>query len=122
MDWGAGALKPKFWMAAAAVAVSLSACADGPPRHVKSPDSVILTQNDITDRPYTIVKDLDVSVGKATLFSDDPTPADIDKKLKKEAAELNADAVIFVRYGTVGVTLFNWGELEGKGRAIVFKK
>ena len=88
MSGGRERLKPKFWMAAAGVAVTLSACADGPPRHVKSPDSIILTQNDITDRPYTVVKDLDVSVGKATLFSDDPMPAQIDKELKKQAGDL----------------------------------
>jgi len=61
----------KSWLIAATVAVSLSACADGPPKVVKSPDSVILTENDIADRPYQIVQDLDVWVHKPNVFADD---------------------------------------------------
>ena len=34
--------------------------------------------------------------------------------------DFGADAVIFVRYGTVGVSFMSWGSLNGKGRAIVF--
>jgi hypothetical protein len=117
-------VKAKFWFAVAAIAVSLSACsgAKGPPPVVKSPDSVVLTPGDITDRPYRVVKDLDVWVRKPNVFARDPTPADIDQELKKQAAKLDADAVIFVRYGTVGMGLFNWGQLEGRGRAVAFTK
>ena len=35
--------------------------------------------------------------------------------------KLGADAVIHVRYGTVGIGFVSWGSLDGKGRAIVFK-
>ena len=34
--------------------------------------------------------------------------------------ELGADAVILIRYGTVGVSVFSWGSLSGQGRAIYF--
>ena len=117
-------MKTKFWFAVAAIAVSLGACsgAKGPPPIVKSPDSVILTQGDITDRPYRVVNDLDVWVHKPNIFARDPTPADIDMELKKKAAKLGADAVIFVRYGTVGTGVFNWGQLDGRVRAVAFTK
>jgi hypothetical protein len=114
-------LKVKSCLVIAALVASLSACGGGPPRVVKSPDSVMLTENDITDRPYQIVQDLDVWVHKPHVFADDPTREQVAAELKKKAAELNADAVILVRYGTVGMGVFNWGEIEGKGRAVVFK-
>lgn len=119
-----GNVKVKFWFAVVAMALSLAACsgAKGPPPVVKSPDSVILTTGDITDRPYRVINDLDVWVHKPNVFARDPTPADIDKELKKRAAKLGADAIIFVRYGTVGMGVFNWGQLEGRGRAVAFTK
>lgn len=87
-----------------------------------SPDSILLTKEDISDRKYKVLGDLKVTVNKTTLFHDDPTPAHIDKKLKEEAAKLGADAVILVRYGTVGISFFSWGSLDGQGRAVKFVK
>ena len=46
----------------------------------------------------------------------------VREKLKEEAAKLNADAVVLIRYGTVGVSLWSWGSLEGRGRAVKFTK
>lgn len=86
------------------------------------PDNIIVTENDITSRPYEVIKDIHASFSKTTLFHEDPTPAHIDSKLKYMAAKLGADAVILVRYGTVGISLASWGSLEGKGRAIKFVK
>ncbi len=62
-----------------------------------------------------------MTVNKTTLFHPDPTPELVDQKLRDKAAELGADAVILVRYGTVGVSLISWGSLDGKGRAIIFE-
>ena len=42
---------------------------------------------------------------------------------RTEAAKIGADAVIQVRYGTVGMSwMVSWGSLDGKGRAIAYDK
>lgn len=84
------------------------------------PATILLTEDDITNRSYRVLADLEVTANKTTLFNKDPTPADIDRRLRDEAAKLGADAVILVRYGTVGVSLFSWGSLDGQGRAVKF--
>jgi len=108
---------------AAAMALALAACGTPNPnaRPAKPPDQVIVSEGDITDRPYQIIQDIDVTVAKSNVFADDPTREQVAKELKKKAAELGADAVIFVRYGSVGMGLFNWGEMKGRGRAVAFK-
>jgi len=88
----------------------------------KSPKDVIVSTNDITNRPYTVLGDIDVTVNKTTIFHADPTKEAVNKKLQEEAASIGADAVILVRYGSVSVSIVSWGSLDGKGRAIVFKK
>jgi uncharacterized protein YbjQ (UPF0145 family) len=82
---------------------------------------IIITENDITDRPYTTLGDISVDVNKTTLFHKDPTREQADQKLREEALKLGADAVVLVRYGTVGVSAFSWGSLNAKGRAVKFK-
>jgi hypothetical protein len=81
-----------------------------------------VTPDDLAGRPYHVVADLSARAHKATLFSHDPTPADVDRKLRAQAERLGADAVILVRYGTVGVGATSWGVLEGRGRAIRFDR
>ncbi len=102
----------------------LGACAtpSGPVRPAKSPDAVILTEDDITDRPYEVLSDIEVTVSKPNVFADDPTQAMVATALKKKAAEMGADAVVLARYGALGMGLFNWGEIHGRGRAVVFKQ
>jgi hypothetical protein len=80
-----------------------------------------LTHGDIRNRRYKLIGDITVTVNKAALFDPDPTPKMVAVKLKEKAAEMGADAVIFVRYGKVGLPPVAW-ELEGKGRAVKFKK
>lgn len=87
-----------------------------------NPAKIILTKDDITDRKYEIIGDIKATVSKTTIFNSDPTPAKVDEELREEAAELGADAVILIRYGTVGVSVFSWGSLSGQGRAIYFVK
>jgi uncharacterized protein YbjQ (UPF0145 family) len=89
-------------------------------RPATDPAKIILTTGDITDRKYQAIGDIDVTVNKATIFDKDPTPALVDERLRAKAAELGADAVIFVRYGTVGVSFLSWGSLDGEGRAVFF--
>lgn len=85
------------------------------------PEQVLLTDGDISDRPYTVLGDISVTVNKTTVFHSDPTKDMVNEKLKVEAAKLGADAVIHVRYGTVGISMMSWGSLDGKGRAVQFK-
>ena len=100
--------------------IPASAPAAAPAETPKSAADIILTEKDITDRKYETLADLEVTVNKTTIFHADPTKELVAEKLKEEAAKLNADAVILVRYGTVGIGLFSWGSLDGKGRAIKF--
>ena len=111
-------------MALAAVAMSPAAAADvvsTPSRSgIASRPTVLLTEEDIADRPYHVLGDLKVVVRKQTLFSAEPSRERVDQKLIKAAEKMGADAIILVRYGTVGMGVVGWGELEGRGRAIRF--
>lgn len=90
-------------------------------RAAKAPGNVLITEGDITDRPYTVLGDVSVTVNKTTIFNADPTREMVNEELRKEAAKRGADAVVLTRYGTVGISLMSWGSLEGKGRAVAFK-
>ncbi len=81
---------------------------------------ILITEQDITDRAYKVLADLEVTVNKTTIFHKNPTRELVADKLREEAAKIGADAVILVRYGTVGIGLMSWGSLEGRGRAIAF--
>ena len=85
-----------------------------------SPESVQMFEGDVLDRQYTVLGDIQASVSKTTVFNKDPTNDMVAKKLREEAAKMGADAVIFVRYGTVGISFTSWGKLDGTGRAIKF--
>lgn len=87
----------------------------------KDPSAIVVTKSDITDKPYSVIADIEVTVNKTTIFHPDPTPELVDVKLREEAAKLGADAVVLVRYGSVGMSLLSWGSLDGKGRAVAFK-
>jgi len=105
------------------ILLALASCGAPDPNRLprKSPDVVVLTENDITDRPYQIVKDIEVTVAKPNVFAHDPTREEVALELRKKAGEIGADAVVLVRYGALGMGLFNWGEMKGRGRAVVFK-
>ena len=90
-----------------------------PQKQIAAAD-VVITTKDITDRPYRVIGDIDVTVNKTTIFHADPTKELVNKKLQEEAAKIGANAVILVRYGTVGVSFMSWGSLDGKGRAVAF--
>lgn len=86
----------------------------------KLASEIIVTEGDITDRKYRVIADISVNVNKTTIFNEDPTREKVDEKLRDEAATLGADAVILVRYGTVGMGVLSWGSLDGNGRAVAF--
>ncbi len=81
-----------------------------------------MTENDITDRRYVSLGDVSAEVAKWTIFDKDPTREQVDTALRAQAAKLGADAVVLVRYGTVGITFGSWGALDGKGRAVQFQR
>ena len=81
-----------------------------------SAGKILLSEKDVTDRKYKTLAELEVTVNKTTIFHADPTREMVRAKLKEEAAKLNADAVILVRYGTVGIGVWSWGSLEGRGQ------
>lgn len=93
---------------------------DSVPTAKKTPSQILVTASDITNRKYRVIGDIDVTVNKTTLFHADPTRELVNKELQEKAAEMGADAVILVRYGTVGVSFMSWGSLDGKGRAVAF--
>lgn len=84
------------------------------------PAQVIITTDDLPDRPYTSLGDITVHVHKSSVYYPNPTKAQVNRQLQEKAAALGADAVIWVRYGEVGATWLSWASLEGKGRAVRF--
>jgi hypothetical protein len=86
------------------------------------PDMILVVETDLTDRPYTVLGDISVTVNKTTLFHPDPTREQVTRKLREEAAKIGADAVILVRYGTPGISMMSWGSMDGKGRAVAYRK
>jgi len=84
------------------------------------PANIMITETDLPSRRYETLGDIDVTVNKTTIFNKDPTREMVNEKLQEKAAKLGADAVILVRYGTVGVSFTSWGSLDGKGRAVRF--
>ncbi|QEI08962.1 hypothetical protein FXN63_26265 [Pigmentiphaga aceris] len=84
------------------------------------PAEVVLSESDMADRKYLRLGDITVTVNKTSAFNATPTREMVNVKLQEKGAELGADAVIFVRYGDLDFSMFSWGTLEGKGRAIKF--
>lgn len=86
----------------------------------RPPADVVVTENDITNRRYRSLGDVNVTVRKVTIFDADPTRESVARSLREEAARLGADAVVLARYGTVGIGFWSWGQMEGSGRAVRF--
>ena len=87
----------------------------------KSASQVIVSEADITNKPYESLGDIKVTVSKWTIFDSDPTREKVAEALKEKAASMGADAVVLVRYGTLGIGFTSWGQMEGNGRAVIFK-
>lgn len=122
-------------LAAAAATTFLGGCAEGwstsqvssqstaaVARPATPIDKIQVMEGDITDKPYKSLGEISVTVNKTTIFNADPTRQMVDQRLREKASTLGADAVIQVRYGTVGIALMSWGALDGKGRAVAFDK
>ena len=92
----------------------------GESEQLNSLQDIVITDTDMSDRNYTVAGDISVTVNKTFIFSKTPTRKMVNEKLRKEALKIGADAVILVRYGSVGMSAFSYGSLNGKGRAVVF--
>ena len=75
---------------------------------------------DITDRPYTVIGDVQAGVRKATLFSKEASQKKIYAELWERAEKLGADAVIKAQYGDSHVSAMSWGKTNATGVAIKF--
>lgn len=102
------------------VLVGLAGCATYSSATVDRAAAVMITENDITDRPYSNLGDINVTVRKTTIFNADPIRESVGQALREKAASLGADAVVLIRYGTVGIGAFSWGQMDGSGRAVQF--
>jgi hypothetical protein len=81
---------------------------------------VILTEGDITDRPYQIIGDVSLTVKKVGIVDRPPIEEKAQMALRAKAAELGADAVILVRYDRHGFTGLSMGRIDVTGRAVKF--
>jgi uncharacterized protein YbjQ (UPF0145 family) len=77
--------------------------------------------NDITDRPYTVVGEVNAGIRKATIFSKEASQAKIYRELWERAEKLGADAVVNAKYGDSHVSAMSWGKTNATGTAIKFK-
>ena len=87
-----------------------------------SPSSVIITEDDLSEKKYNVIGKITVKLSKWTALSPDPTREDANNKLREEAAKKGANAVIFVRYSGPKITLTSWGVLEANGEAVRFEE
>ncbi|MGR3760615.1 hypothetical protein ACUXV3_10860 [Roseobacteraceae bacterium NS-SX3] len=69
---------------------------------------------------FTVVGPVEATVGKLTAFHPAPTVAQSEQKLRIEAAELGADAVINAEIGEVGICALSWGCRVSTGTAVKF--
>ena len=81
-------------------------------------DIVLTAADTINGGTFTPVGAIKTSMGKATAFGKTPTVAYAQQKLRIEAAELGADAVINVEISDVTVCPFSWGCRNVSGTAV----
>lgn len=75
---------------------------------------------DITDRPYTVIGEVNAGVRKATVFSKEASQEKIYKELWERAEKMGADAVINAKYGDSHISVMSWGKTNATGTAIKF--
>ena len=118
------------WIAAGFCLVLLSGCAGtwsqsnvdyaNAATEQRQPTEIMVVEGDITDRPYTVIQAVEVTVNKTTAFHPDPTQAQAKTKLQEAAAKIGADAVINAEYDPVSISFVSWGSLDARGTAVKF--
>jgi hypothetical protein len=84
-------------------------------------DGFVVTEGDISDRPYSELGTVTAKAGKLTWVSRNLDWTDIDAKLREKGRQMGADAVVRVRYAPTGASLMSWGGIKGEGVAIRFQ-
>ena len=119
-------MKIRNWTAIAVVATLGAA---QPALAKKAPNAYVVNNeavgvpvfpHDITDRPYTVVGEVEAGVRKATVFSKAASQKKIYRELWERARKLGADAVINATYGDSHISAMSWGKTNAKGTAIRF--
>jgi hypothetical protein len=90
------------------------------PPHTANFDGFIVTEGDISDRPYTELGTVTAKAGKFSWVSRNPDRSDIDTKLRLKALQMGADAVVRVHYTPTGASMMSWGGIKGEGVAIKY--
>lgn len=90
------------------------------PPHTANFDGFIVTEGDISDRPYAELGPVTAKAGKFSWVSRNPDRSDIDTKLRLKALQMGADAVVRVHYTPTGASMMSWGGIKGEGVAIKY--
>lgn len=88
--------------------------------HTSNFDGFIVTEGDISDRPYQELGPVTAKAGKFSWVSRNPDRSDIDTRLRFKALQMGADAVVRVHYTPTGASLMSWGGIKGEGIAIKY--
>jgi hypothetical protein len=91
------------------------------PPHTANIDGFIVTEGDISDRPYSELGTVTAKAGKFSWVSRNPDRSDIDTKLRLKALQMGADAVVRVHYTPTGASLMSWGGIKGEGVAVKYR-
>jgi hypothetical protein len=91
------------------------------PPHTANFDGFIVTEGDISDRPYAELGVVTAKAGKFSWVSRNPDRSDIDTKLRLRTLKMGADAVVRVHYTPTGASVMSWGGIKGEGVAIKYQ-
>ena len=80
---------------------------------------IILSDQDITYRQYTVLGEVSAVVHQTSVFPKIPTRVTLDKAIRAEAAKLGADAVVKIHY--VDGSGFTTKGFSGTGLAVKFR-
>lgn len=94
------------------------------PNANRDPGGITVTEA-TPDRRYQPLGQIRTTVRPINLFSSDPTRADVDAELRREAARFGADAVVNVRYDSDpanerGLRLARGGLINATGDAVMW--
>ncbi|MEX0286488.1 MAG: hypothetical protein AB3N23_17925 [Paracoccaceae bacterium] len=81
-------------------------------------DSIVLTPGAFDPRRYESLGDLTVAATKPTVFSPEPTVADVEQRLREEAAARGATRVVEVQITDMQRSPVSDGSRIGRGIAV----
>lgn len=80
----------------------------------------VLATGAMPARKYQVLRRIEVSIKKLTIFHSDPTKEQANKELEKRAAPLGCDAVVNVQYQS-GIGLTTWGYIDAQGDCVRYQ-